>query len=411
MSRRGATLAQTGTASHGGAQRPLQTRSARDSAYSRGLRDPRWHPAAPYSALSGGVESEPLLPQATRPRERATRAAVSSGFNPMILVYPLSRGATSQRATYRPAAVITGPRGRWVTVAVWVAIGAAGLLAHAHIDDVTAAGQSQLPARQLRIDPRPRRAAARPQGGGEEVPAVVVFDRHGGLTRADLDGDRPARRRARPAAASPARRRSSTPSPPTPAAPLGEVARIANGVGPISRDGEAALVVLALDAGDRGAIVNGVDADPRLPGARTAARGCSAYVTGPAGIAADLEKVAAEAGRTLLFATARPGPAPAAARLPRAAARAAAAARGRRRLPGRDRDRLPADQGRLDLGQHRGHDAPARPRSSAPAPTTRCCSSTATERSSAPAGPPPRWRCPTALRREHARRSPPRAGP
>jgi len=35
--------------------------------------------------------------------------------------------------------------------------------------------------------------------------------------------------------------------------PLGDVARIARGVGPISRDGEAALVVLALDAADRGA--------------------------------------------------------------------------------------------------------------------------------------------------------------
>jgi hypothetical protein len=29
------------------------------------------------------------------------------------------------------------------------------------------------------------------------------------------------------------------------------VARIANGVGPISRDGEAALLFLAIDAGDR----------------------------------------------------------------------------------------------------------------------------------------------------------------
>ena len=37
------------------------------------------------------------------------------------------------------------------------------------------------------------------------------------------------------------------------------MARVAKGVGPISRDGEAALVVLAIDAGDRGAIVDGVE--------------------------------------------------------------------------------------------------------------------------------------------------------
>jgi len=39
--------------------------------------------------------------------------------------------------------------------------------------------------------------------------------------------------------------------------------------------------------------------------------GVDAYVTGPAGIAADLDKVAADAGRTLLFATlgwSRPAP-------------------------------------------------------------------------------------------------------
>ena len=36
------------------------------------------------------------------------------------------------------------------------------------------------------------------------------------------------------------------------------MARIADGIGPISRDGEAALVVLAIDAADRGAIVDGV---------------------------------------------------------------------------------------------------------------------------------------------------------
>ena len=63
-------------------------------------------------------------------------------------------------------------------------------------------------------------------------------------------------------------------------------------------------MVLAIDAADRGAIV----ARRRTRSARylaehTRARACSAYVTGPGGIAADLEQVANEAGRTLLIAT------------------------------------------------------------------------------------------------------------
>jgi hypothetical protein len=69
------------------------------------------------------------------------------------------------------------------------------------------------------------------------------------------------------------------------------VAGVANGVGPISRDGEAALLFRAIDAGDRGAVVQGVKqiraylaAHPR-PGLRS-------FVTGPGGIAADLEATA-----------------------------------------------------------------------------------------------------------------------
>jgi hypothetical protein len=40
------------------------------------------------------------------------------------------------------AAAVTGPRGRWVTIAVWVAIGIGGYVARSHIGEVTAAGQS-----------------------------------------------------------------------------------------------------------------------------------------------------------------------------------------------------------------------------------------------------------------------------
>ena len=47
----------------------------------------------------------------------------------------------------RLAAAVTGPRGRWLTIAVWVALGVAGCVGHQRIGGVTAAGQASfLPA-------------------------------------------------------------------------------------------------------------------------------------------------------------------------------------------------------------------------------------------------------------------------
>ncbi|HEX7280348.1 MAG TPA: MMPL family transporter [Solirubrobacterales bacterium] len=196
--------------------------------------------------------------------------------------------------------MITEPRGRWVAVAVWLLIGAAGLLAHAHIDDVTAAGQSSF----LPEDSESTRALDALQhasSGREDVPVVIVFERPGGLSREDVDaigriGDGLGRLGL------------------TGATPIvdpfsGEyrndllqVARIANGVGPISKDGEAALLVLAIDAEDRGAVLTGVEQIRRYLRAHQRP-GLHAFVTGPGGIAADLERVAEDAGRTLLIAT------------------------------------------------------------------------------------------------------------
>jgi len=196
--------------------------------------------------------------------------------------------------------VVGGSRGRWLTVAVWLLLGAAGLLAHAHIDDVTAAGQSSF----LPEDSESTRALdalRHASSGREDVPVVIVFERPGGLGKEDVDaigrfGDGLGKLGL------------------TGATPIvdpfsGEyrndllqVARLANGVGPISKDGEAALLVLAIDAEDRGAVVSGVEQIRRYlreherPGLR-------AFVTGPGGIAADLERVAEDAGRTLLVAT------------------------------------------------------------------------------------------------------------
>jgi RND superfamily putative drug exporter len=202
--------------------------------------------------------------------------------------------------TARLAAAIAGPRGRWVILAVWGLLGAAGLLAHSRIGDVTAAGQTSfLPADAEST--RALDALKSGQGGGEEVPAVVVFYRPGGLTGADLNAIRQigeGLNRLRITGATPVIDPVSADA----REPLGEVARIARGVGPLSRDGEAALVVLALDSADRGAVVDGVG---KIRAYLTVHQvpGVSAYVTGPAGIAADLDTVAADAGRTLLIAT------------------------------------------------------------------------------------------------------------
>ncbi|HKH64134.1 MAG TPA: MMPL family transporter [Solirubrobacterales bacterium] len=195
--------------------------------------------------------------------------------------------------------MITGPRGRWVAIAVWLLIGAGGLLAHAHIDDVTAAGQSSF----LPADSESTRAldALSATSGSEDVPVVIVFERPSGLERGDLKsigriGDGLGELGL--TGASPivdpfsGEHRNE----------LTKVARFAKGIGPVSRDGDAALLVLAIDAEDRGAVVEGVEQIRRY--LRTHERpGLRAYVTGPGGIAADLEAVAADAGRTLLVAT------------------------------------------------------------------------------------------------------------
>ena len=103
------------------------------------------------------------------------------------------------------------------------------------------------------------------------MPVVIVFQRDGGLSRADLDaigriGN--GLNKLKIVGATPIVDPFSADA----KAPLGEVAKIADGIGPLSRDGEAALVVLALDAADRGAIVDGVDDDPHYLGEH-AARG------------------------------------------------------------------------------------------------------------------------------------------
>jgi len=207
--------------------------------------------------------------------------------------------------TRRLADAVTSRRGRWVVVAVWLLIGVAGLLGRSQIGEVTAAGQSSFLPSNAESTRAIEALEGSTQGGsndiGEEVPTVIVFDRRGGLSKADLNAIGRIGRGLNELGITGATPVIDPFSARTGGA-LGDVAGFARGVGPISRDGEAALVVLAINAGERGAIEGGVGEirryldDHRRPG-------LNAYVTGPGGIAADLEQVADEAGRTLLFAT------------------------------------------------------------------------------------------------------------
>src|SRR4051794_30374971 len=204
----------------------------------------------------------------------------------------------------RMAAAVTGPRGRWVTIGAWLVLGAAGFVGRSQIDGVTAAGQSSFLPKDAEST-RALEAIETPAGKGhaanEQVPVVIVFDRDGGLSDEDLD------RIGRIGRGLEALKITGAtpivdPFSADASESLGDIADRAKGIGPISRDGEAALVILAINAADRGAIESGVHriraylAEHRTPGV-------SAYVTGPGGIAADLNQVADEAGKTLLIAT------------------------------------------------------------------------------------------------------------
>ncbi len=198
------------------------------------------------------------------------------------------------------ARAVTGPRGRWATIAIWIALVVGGLIARAHLNDATSAGQSSfLPsgAQSTRVVD----LLQRDYKGGDNVPVLIVFERDRPLDRSDLRAIGRLGKgldRLRITGATPV----FDPISEGTGRPLRRFAGFARGIGPISRNGKAALVALGIDAADRGAILAGVKeiesflAHHRVPG-------MNAYVTGPGGIAADLEQVASEAGRTLLFAT------------------------------------------------------------------------------------------------------------
>jgi RND superfamily putative drug exporter len=210
------------------------------------------------------------------------------------------------------AAAVTGRRGRWLTIAVWVALGVGGWIARSHIGEVTSAGVASflpkgsestqaLEAIQHGRSDGNGNGGTGTGGGTEEIPALIVFDRDGGLTHHDLEaigrlgvGLNALQVTGATPVIDPFTADSSE--------SLGDIAEDVHGVGPVSTDHEAALVGLALNSADPGAVKHGV-AQIRRYLREHAIPGVSAYVTGPAGIAADLDRVAEEAGETLLVAT------------------------------------------------------------------------------------------------------------
>jgi len=198
----------------------------------------------------------------------------------------------------RLAAAATGPRGRWLAIGVWVLLGVGGFFGHASLGSVTSAGQSSF---------LPRKSGStqvvdtlqRNYKGGNDIPVLVVFNRDGGLTEADLNAITKLGRGLEGLGLTGAGPVFAPYSADTNGL-LGKVATIAKGVGPVSRDREAALLALAIDAskhgslGDVGKIRRYLKAHHRA--------GLRSYVTGPGAQAADLERVADDAGETLLLA-------------------------------------------------------------------------------------------------------------
>ena len=192
------------------------------------------------------------------------------------------------------AEAVTGPRGRWVTIAVWLAIAAVGVAMHGRLGDVTVAGQTSfLPAHS-----QPTKVVSLLKSkfhGGDNVPLFVLFDRPSGLTEAD--------RAAIGRIGSRLQRLGLDGATPV-FDPLTTTGRdlLPHGLGLVSPDGQAAIVALGINGAQRNAVT---DAVKRIDGVlrSTTPPGLRAYITGPAGLAADLERIAARAGSTLLIVT------------------------------------------------------------------------------------------------------------
>jgi RND superfamily putative drug exporter len=182
-------------------------------------------------------------------------------------------------STHRLAAFVCGRRTKWIVVAFWVAVlvvayPLSGKLTDAQENDAA----SWLPgdAESTRVFEIQQEAFAT----GDELPAIVVYERSGGVADEDVAK-----------ATADAQRISELEG------VAGEV------IGPLpSEDGEAMQIVAPVDVGDGGWFALGevvADINEILEGAPD---GLSAHVTGPAGVAADFADAFEGIDSTLLYA-------------------------------------------------------------------------------------------------------------
>ncbi|HMG30079.1 MAG TPA: MMPL family transporter, partial [Jiangellaceae bacterium] len=180
---------------------------------------------------------------------------------------------------HRLASFVCGRRTKWIVVAFWVAVLVVTLPLSAKLTDAQENdAASWLPgsAESTRVFEIQQEAFA----SGDELPAIVVYERPGGITEED----------AAKAAADAQR--------------IGELDAVTGEViGPLpSEDGEALQIVAQVDVGDGGwfalgeivADLNGITGDTP--------DGLLAQITGPAGVAADFAEAFEGIDSTLLYA-------------------------------------------------------------------------------------------------------------
>ena len=178
----------------------------------------------------------------------------------------------------RLAAAVCGRRTKWIVVAFWVAVMAlayplSAKLSGAQENDAV----SWLPgsAESTRVVELQQEAL----GSGDSLPAIVVYERTGGITAEDQA---------------------------LAAAHAQEITQL-DGVsqqviGPLpSADGEALQFIAEVDAGDGGWVGIGAVVDEMTRVIDDAPDGLGAYVTGPAGVAADFSEAFEGIDTTLLY--------------------------------------------------------------------------------------------------------------
>ncbi|HWH28630.1 MAG TPA: MMPL family transporter, partial [Mycobacteriales bacterium] len=187
-------------------------------------------------------------------------------------------------ALSRLATFPTHRRGKWVALAFWVLVFLVGGMAAGRLEEVQQNDtESFLPAEAESV----RALELQQQVGTDALPAVVLYEREGGLTEADLDA---IARDAERIAAADVEVDGQIP-PPLP-----------------SEDGEAAQLLVLLGEDDGFELGEDVVELRELVGSSTDGGeredGLEVWVTGPGGLQGDFLEVFADIDTTLLLATA-----------------------------------------------------------------------------------------------------------